>query len=137
MKGNNILYQGLIATPGTSGRTDDGSMRSKQMVRDEFWQKLKRAAGRIPFVDDAVAAYYCAMDLQTPVRVRGALFAALAYFIMPFDMIPDAIAGIGFTDDATVISAVTAILAAHITPKHRDAAAAALGKSLDTDIGTT
>ncbi|HAH66781.1 MAG TPA: hypothetical protein DCL72_15215, partial [Rhizobiales bacterium] len=71
----------------------------ERQIRRDFWAKLKRFAGRVPFVDDLVAAYYCALDPATPMRVRGMLLAALAYFILPFDLIPDMIAGLGFADD--------------------------------------
>jgi uncharacterized membrane protein YkvA (DUF1232 family) len=42
----------------------------------------------VPFVEDIVAAYNCALDTATPMRVRGMLLAALAYFILPFDLTP-------------------------------------------------
>ena len=72
-------------------------------VRRDFWAKLKRFAGQVPFVEDLVAAYYCALDPATPMRVRGMLLAALAYFILPFDLVPDMIAGLGFADDAALL----------------------------------
>jgi uncharacterized membrane protein YkvA (DUF1232 family) len=102
----------------------------EQKVRSQFWVKLTRFAGRVPFVDDAVAVYYCAMDTNTPVRVRGTLLAALAYFIMPADMIPDILVGVGLTDDAAILAAVMGLLTTHIKPHHRAAAAKALGKDL-------
>ncbi len=102
----------------------------KRKIRRDFWAKLKRFAGRVPFVDDLVAAYYCALDPTTPMRVRGMLLAALAYFILPFDLIPDMIAGLGFADDAALLTAVVGLVAAHITPTHRAAAARALDKEL-------
>lgn len=102
----------------------------EQRVRRDFWAKLKRFAARVPFVDDIVAAYYCALDPSTPLRVRGMLLAALAYFILPTDMIPDFIGGLGFADDIALLTAVTGLVSAHITPVHRAAAARALDKEL-------
>jgi uncharacterized membrane protein YkvA (DUF1232 family) len=102
----------------------------EQKVRRDFWAKLRRFAGQVPFVEDLVAAYYCALDPTTPMRVRGMLLAALAYFILPFDFIPDMIPGLGFTDDAAVLTAVFALVSSHITPIHRAAAAKALDKEL-------
>ncbi|HEV7464419.1 MAG TPA: YkvA family protein [Methyloceanibacter sp.] len=104
--------------------------KRERQIRRDFWAKLKRFAGRVPFVDDLVAAYYCALDPATPMRVRGMLLAALAYFILPFDLIPDMIAGLGFADDAALLTAVVGLVAAHITPMHRAAAARALDKEL-------
>jgi uncharacterized membrane protein YkvA (DUF1232 family) len=102
----------------------------ERKVRSEFWQKLKRFAGQVPFVEDLVAGYYCALDPSTPMRVRGMLLAAIAYFILPLDFIPDIVAGLGFADDAALVTAVLALVSAHITPTHRAAAARALDKEL-------
>jgi uncharacterized membrane protein YkvA (DUF1232 family) len=102
----------------------------ERKVRRDFWAKLKRFAGLVPFVEDLVAAYYCALDPSTPMRVRGMLLAALAYFILPADLIPDMIAGLGFADDAALLTAVIGLVASHITPTHRAAAARALDKEL-------
>jgi len=102
----------------------------EQKVRHDFWTKLKRFAGQVPFVEDFVAAYYCAMDPTTPTRVRGMLLAALTYFMLPFDLIPDMIPAHGFTDDAALLATVIGLVSSHITPTHRAAAASALGKEL-------
>ena len=102
----------------------------ERQVRRDFWAKLKRFAGRVPFVEDLVAAYYCALDPATPTRVRGMLLAALAYFILPLDIVPDLIVGLGFADDAALLTAVVGLVSAHITPIHRAAAARALDKEL-------
>ena len=102
----------------------------ERRVRRDFWTKLKRVIGMVPFAEDLVASYYCALDPATPMRVRGMLLAALAYFILPFDFIPDVIAGLGFADDAALLTAVVGLVAAHITPTHRAAAARALDKEL-------
>ncbi|MEC9367852.1 MAG: YkvA family protein [Pseudomonadota bacterium] len=103
--------------------------RRERQVREQFWDKFRRFAGRIPFASDLLAAYYCALDPATPLRVRGTLFAALAYFILPVDAIPDVILGLGFTDDAAVIAAAIAMARDHITDLHRAAAARTLGLS--------
>ena len=95
-----------------------------------LWRKLLRVAARISFADQLVAAWYCAMDTATPQHVRGVLLAALAYFVLPVDAIPDIVAGIGFTDDAAVIAAVVGALARHITPEHRDRARTRLDQLL-------
>ena len=102
----------------------------ERKVRQEFWAKLKRFAAQIPFVEDLVAAYYCAMDPATPIRVRGMLLAALAYFILPTDLIPDMLGGLGFADDMALLTAVIGMVSSHITPTHRAAAARALDKEL-------
>jgi uncharacterized membrane protein YkvA (DUF1232 family) len=103
----------------------------ERTVRQDFWTALKQFAGRLPFVEDLVAAYYCALDPATPMRVRGILLAALAYFIVRWRYRPLTWLwrGLAFTDDAAVLTALFG-LASHIKPVHRAAAARALGKDL-------
>ncbi len=100
--------------------------RDEKIVERGFWKKLLKVAGRIPFAEDAAAAYFCAVDPATPSKVKATLFAALAYFVMPFDVIPDFIVGIGFTDDAAVIALALTMVAGHIKEPHRARARAAL-----------
>ncbi len=97
-------------------------------VRAGFFRKLAGVAGRVPFAEEAAAAYYCALDRQTPVRVRALLFGALAYFLLPSDAVPDIFPALGFTDDAAVIATALNMLAGHISPAHRAAARAALDR---------
>jgi len=111
-----------ILSPSDARASDERAAR----VRAKFWRTLKRAARQIPFMEDLVAAYYCAFDTQTPTRVRGILLAALAYFVLPVDIIPDFIAGFGFTDDVAVLSAAITAVRTHITPAHYAAARASL-----------
>ena len=97
-----------------------------ETVQDGFWETVRKAARRIPFMDEVVAAYFCAFDPSTPARVRGTLLAALAYFVVPFDFVPDFILGLGFTDDVTVLATTIALVQVHITDVHRTAARNAL-----------
>ena len=97
-------------------------------VQSDFWRKVKQTARQIPFMDEVVAAYFCAMDPDTPLRVRGILLAALAYFILPFDMVPDFLLFFGFTDDMAVLTAAFAAVQGEITDAHRAAARKALSE---------
>jgi len=96
-------------------------------TRAKLIPKVLKVAGRIPFADDLVAAYCCAIDPQTPMKAKGVLFAALAYFVAPTDMVPDMIAGLGFTDDATVLATALGIVGSQIQESHRRAARKLLG----------
>jgi uncharacterized membrane protein YkvA (DUF1232 family) len=60
--------------------------------------------------------------------VRGMLLAALAYFVLPYDLVPDMLPVLGFADDAALLATVIGLVATHITPAHRAAAARSLGK---------
>ena len=95
-------------------------------VREGFWPKMGRFAASVPFAEDAVAAWYCAFDRDTPNRVRFTLVGALAYFILPTDVIPDLLPIIGFADDASVLSAALLAVGSSINESHRTAASEAL-----------
>lgn len=97
--------------------------RNADTVRRGFWQKLRRNLRRIPFAPDLLAAYFCAIDPQTPAKVKAVLLAALAYFVFPVDMIPDFAAGLGFTDDVTVLLTAISMVRSHILPRHQQLAA--------------
>tara|TARA_R110002124_G_scaffold13943_3_gene63050 strand:- start:1193 stop:1564 length:372 start_codon:yes stop_codon:yes gene_type:complete len=101
--------------------------RDEKTVRMGFWKKLAHVAGKIPFAEDAAAAWFCTRDPKTPFRVKATLMAALAYFVLPTDLVPDFIAGFGFTDDATVLMAAIGLVSSHLTDAHRTAARKALG----------
>lgn len=101
--------------------------RQRKRTRRKLIPKLLRVAGRIPFADDLAAAYYCAIDAETPIKAKLVLFAALGYFVMPVDALPDLVTGLGFTDDATVLATALGIVGAHIREPHRIAARRLLG----------
>lgn len=50
----------------------------------------------------------------------------LAYFVLPFDIVPDMLVGIGFTDDIAVLTAALAAVRPHIRARHHNAARAAM-----------
>ena len=102
--------------------------RNEESVKQRFWPKLARVLANVPFAEDVAAAYYCAFDPRTPLRAKGILLAALAYFIMPFDVVPDFILGLGFTDDMAVLLTALNVIRIHMTPEHRDRAREALDR---------
>ncbi|QEL24605.1 DUF1232 domain-containing protein [Bosea sp. F3-2] len=104
------------------------SLRDEAKFGADFTARLKRVAKRIPFAADLLAAWFCARDPATPRRVRLTLLAALGYFLLPVDAIPDIMPLIGFTDDAAVIAAAIAAVAGSITPEHRERARKALAE---------
>jgi uncharacterized membrane protein YkvA (DUF1232 family) len=99
-------------------------------LRRDFWRKLGPVVARIPFAEDLLAAYYCAFDSETPGHVKAALIAALTYFVLPTDAIPDMLPIIGYGDDAAVLAAALKLVSDHIGPAHREAA-----KNKLSDIG--
>jgi uncharacterized membrane protein YkvA (DUF1232 family) len=73
------------------------SMRDEQHLGRDLMAHLRQFLGKIPFAEDALAAWYCTRDPATP------------------DILPI----IGFTDDAAVIAAAIAAVAGSITVEHR------------------
>mgnify|MGYP003436442358 CR=1 FL=1 len=98
------------------------AMSDEKSVRQNFWPKLQQNLARIPFADEVLAAWYCATDAKTPLKVKGTLFGALAYFILPIDVVPDVILGLGFTDDLAVLMTAMTLVKNHITQEQRDRA---------------
>ena len=103
-------------------QSDDSSLQRS------FWRKTRRVAARLPFAQDLLAAYYCAFDRDTPLQVKATLVAAIAYFVLPLDAIPDALPVLGFTDDAAVLAAAIKLVASSIRPEHKKAAREALDR---------
>ena len=104
--------------------------RNEETVRKGFWSKLKRNLARVPLADQVVAAYYAAFDPATPFRTKALLLAALAYFVMPVDVIPDFILGFGFTDDMTVLLTAFGLIRTHVTDAHLERAKETVEKLL-------
>ncbi|WP_285294283.1 YkvA family protein [Aureimonas altamirensis] len=116
-----------ILRPADAGQ----QARQKRRVMRSFLSTVRRAASAIPFTRDLAASYYCAIDPETPLASRGILLAALAYFVMPADLVPDLMPLIGFTDDAAVLMAAITAVRANIRPEHYDRARALLDSETD------
>jgi uncharacterized membrane protein YkvA (DUF1232 family) len=113
------------------GHSDDRAQRDEARVRSDFWAKAKRVAARLPFAEELLSAYYCAFDQATPGHVKAALFGALAYFVLPFDFVPDVLPFLGFTDDAAVLLTALRMVSGHVHEEHRAAARDALARMKD------
>jgi uncharacterized membrane protein YkvA (DUF1232 family) len=107
--------------------------KRERIVEDGFWTKVRRTAGKVPFLEDAVAGYFCAIDPAAPAKVKASILAALAYFVVPTDLVPDFIAGLGYSDDAAVLYGVLKVVQHHITKAHKARAATVLLKDPPAD----
>jgi len=105
-----------------AGSTSWQSNDDESALRHQFWHKTRRVAASLPFAEDLLAAYYCAFDRRTPLAVKTSLVAALAYFVLPADAIPDVLPVLGFADDAAVLATAINLVSNHIRPEHRAAA---------------
>jgi uncharacterized membrane protein YkvA (DUF1232 family) len=108
------LYQ-LFAderkSAGYQGYYSDGS----------FWYKLKyvaRIAGS-KVVYPALLLHYMLKSDVVSTKTKLIISAALGYFILPVDFIPDFAPLLGFTDDLGVFLLILRQMADHITPEIR------------------
>ena len=95
---------------------------NEERVNRGFWPKMRRVAAKVPFAAEALSVWYCAKDDETPTAAKGMMLAALAYFVLPTDVIPDFIAGLGYTDDAAVFATLMTLVGRNLKPRHREAA---------------
>jgi uncharacterized membrane protein YkvA (DUF1232 family) len=89
-----------------------------------LWQTLSRgamSAGRKTLLT-ALTLFYCLKDKDTPKWARGVIIGALGYLILPVDLIPDMLPGIGYTDDWGVLIAAFGTVAAYIKEDHKEMA---------------
>ena len=110
------------------GHRDAKAARKASEVRKNFWKVLKKAARQLPIIEEVVAGYYCAFDRNTPFKIRLTLIGALAYFVLPIDVVPDVIMGIGFADDLALLTYVLKVVHTNITDEHRLRAKRALSE---------
>ena len=115
-------------------RPQDREPGDEDLVEHGLGGKVRRTIGRVPFTRDAVAAFYAARDPATPTGVKIAVMSALAYFIVPFDLVPDFIAALGYTDDATVFYGAWRLLAPHLKPQHETKAREFLLQEVKDDM---
>ncbi len=99
-----------------------------RIVARRFWPKIRALAVHIPFAEDALAMFYAAFDRETSAKSKAFLLAALAYFVLPTDAIPDWLPVIGYTDDAAVIAAALGVAGKSVKPRHREQAREQLAK---------
>ena len=98
-----------------SSESQESREQSESYIEERFFDKLRKNASRVPFVEEAVTLYFCATDPDTPTWAKAASVAALVYFIVPLDLLPDPI----FIDDAAVIAVAIKQLSTVVTDEHR------------------
>ncbi|WP_066055740.1 YkvA family protein [Robertmurraya korlensis] len=74
---------------------------SKHFSDDKFWGKLKKFAKKAgaSVVYAVLLLYYTLQKPEVPMKAKAIIIGALGYFILPLDLIPDVVVGLGYTDD--------------------------------------
>lgn len=100
-----------------AGRTEENS--AKQYSESSFWKKLQGfaiVAGR-EVVEKVLTLFYTAQRPETPLWAKTVIYSAIAYFILPTDLIPDFAPLAGYTDDMGTVATALATVAMCITPE--------------------
>ena len=73
----------------------------KHYSSSSFWDKVKKIAKNagLKVMCYALTLYYVLQKDEVPVAEKGIIVGALGYFILPIDLIPDFMIGVGYTDD--------------------------------------
>lgn len=100
--------------------------RDESGILAEVLAMMRRLGRVLPFGEDVLAAWHCVRDPATSPRVKLILLAALAYFVLPLDAMPDFVPLLGFTDDAAMLAAAIHAVRGAILPEHREKARATL-----------
>ncbi|MGR5068304.1 MULTISPECIES: YkvA family protein [Vibrio] len=98
-----------------------------------FWRKMKNSvkkAGEEVAVM-GIKSWLAMTDSSTAVRHKAILGGALAYFVLPTDMVPDVLAGVGFTDDMAALTLAANSVGSAITEQHEEQAREKLGSMMD------
>ena len=89
-----------------------------------FFEKLCKQAKVIgaSLIYKALQLFYVAQKPEVPLKVKATIYGALGYFILPFDVIPDMIVGVGYGDDATALLVALGIAHMYIDEDVREQA---------------
>ena len=105
----------------------DAEVLESSTLDENIIIKILIKAGRT-IAKPALEVLEMALDPLTPAQVRVSLMAALAYLIMPFDLFPDFMPLVGFSDDFVALTAVLSIWSKYMTPAIRTRAERKLNK---------
>ena len=109
------------------GEIYDAEVLESSSLDENIVVKILIKAGRT-IAKPALEVLEMALDPFTPAQVRVSLMAALAYLIMPFDLFPDFMPLVGFSDDFVALTAVLSIWSKYMTPSIRTRAERKLNK---------
>ena len=95
-----------------------------------FWEKVKgkiKSAG-LQLIYKAMQLYYATENPNCPTKEKAGIYAALGYFIAPFDFLPDFMPFAGYTDDLSAILLATMMAQAYIDDEVREKSRQKLGE---------
>jgi len=95
---------------------EDEVQKKIEYVDENLWGKLEKSGKRISFAKDILALYSYMKDPSVKWYRKAIIVAALIYFIVPIDTIPDITPLFGYLDDLGVIAALLKYLGSELVP---------------------
>jgi uncharacterized membrane protein YkvA (DUF1232 family) len=96
------------------GQSEEQVEEKIEYVEDNLWGKLEKTGKRISFAKDILALYKYMRDPFVKWYRKSIVVAALIYFIIPIDTIPDLTPLFGYLDDLGVITALLKYLGSEL-----------------------
>lgn len=96
-----------------------GLVAVERILRRRLWTRLLALCASAPFAQEAVAAYFCAVDRRTPLAVKLTLLATLAGFFLPQHLVPKLLRSVVIGGDVGLLLGALQGFAAHVRPEHR------------------
>lgn len=89
-----------------------------------LWNKLAKFAKKagIKVVNVTLLLYYVLTCDEVEQKDKLLIMGALGYLILPLDLIPDSVPGLGFTDDLAALLYAYNSVKAHVTPEKEEKA---------------
>ncbi|MFB5284382.1 MULTISPECIES: YkvA family protein [Peribacillus] len=110
----------------------------KHYSDDKFWDKLKKFGKKAgsSVVYAVLLLYYTLQKPEVPKKAKAVIIGALGYFILPVDLLPDMMLGIGFTDDLGALGVALFQVAMYIDDEIKDKAKTKLADWFGQDVDT-
>lgn len=115
----------------TINNTPNTTSYANHYDESAFWRVVKKVGAKVAY--PALLLLYTLKSPNVPFKVKAEIIGALGYLILPFDLIPDWLPVVGYTDDLAALLAVVKLVSAYITPEIKAAANAKLRDWFGTD----
>jgi uncharacterized membrane protein YkvA (DUF1232 family) len=94
----------------------DGSGSPEHFSENGFWDKAKGVAkvAGAEVIEKALWLYFVLQKPGVPAKDKAIIVGALGYFILPFDVIPDILVPLGYTDDLGALALAVVNVSGHI-----------------------
>ncbi|HDM8225819.1 TPA: DUF1232 domain-containing protein [Vibrio campbellii] len=115
----------MTTSMSVNSASDDASDQTMQAPDEKtFWRKMKNSVKKAgeEIAVMGIKSWLAMADSNTSVRHKAILGGALTYFVLPTDMVPDVLAGVGFTDDMAALTLAANSVGNAITDEHEEQA---------------